>query len=214
MKKILAAGAALLVLTACTHVAPQVTIDSIYEQWQQLDAVSYRMQITESVDNELAGYPSMRIHAKGKSKTRLEIEGEGTVFIVNPERGIEALYYPARNAYVDLAFARGAIAPNQHEQIEQLYAMLRENFEITGNETINGYDAVIVEGTIDGQLQKLWISTEHALPVKMQSYDEQGSLLIGVEFVDIATQPLHDQIFELPMNAEEIPITDFLGSLQ
>ncbi len=218
MKKIALVAIAAVILTGCL---PQgtpsktQTLQSLKNDWKKIESLQYDIVVVKSPEGQ-EQTPPMKFYSKNRTKTRVEatVQGVESVFITNDETGASYIYYPEQKNYIDVSAIGQQSQKSQTELLDDLYADLEQGFEITGSEEVHGYDAYILEGTSEGVVQKVWIAKKLAVPIKIQTFDETGELVMDVEMQNISREKLSDELFSVPADAQAVSLIDMFGGLE
>lgn len=222
MKKLLPIILLALTLTGCSFsfkkpVSVDSEIKSIADNWQKVHDISYTVHIVKQKEQSgatIAG--DFKIFVKDKTKSRIEIEQDGkqAVFVNDPAKKLSFIYFPESKLYYQTnAFADGAASQNLNltQRLDDIYSQLGSAFKVDGKETINGQPAIILKTKSDaGAIEKIWIREEDSVPLKFQNYDVSGELIYDLEFQNISTETLSDDLFVLPADAKSSSLDDLL----
>lgn len=218
MKKIALVAIAAVVLTGCL---PQgtpsktQTLESLKNDWKKIESLQYDIVVVKSPEGQ-EQTPPMKFYSKNRTKTRVEatVQGVDSVFITNDDAGTSFIYYPGQGTFIDVSAIGQQSQKSQTELVDELYADLAEGFEITGSEEVNGYDSYVLEGESEGVSQKVWIAKKLAVPIKIQTFDEAGELVMDVEMQNISREKLDDALFTIPEDAQAVSLMDMFGGLE
>jgi outer membrane lipoprotein-sorting protein len=199
------------VLVGCSH-ASEVTIESLARDFEKVSSLKYDMEVhvLEYEDQETQGQHAT-LYIKDDTQVRLDSTGpQGSLRVIsNSNTGESSMYFPEAHSYYTIS--QDPQTFEQTENVNEFFKVLEENFEITGNETLDGVDVVVLEGVFEGERQKLWIDATIPYPVKVQTIDSQGNIRDEIRILNISTEELDESIFEIPEEAQEIGIDALFG---
>ena len=133
-----------------------VTLKSIYNKIQKINTFSYEIK-----DNlEVNGAQNLKIYVKNyndpqrrKIKIVVPAQNGENYLIENNETGLNVIYSPATNIYVD-SRDFGQI---YFDAIEHDYYKFLKDYTLTGEESVNDLPAYIIEKEGDNGTEKLWL---------------------------------------------------------
>lgn len=192
------------------------TIDDVYDAWIGVTDLSYEMHILKS-SGEVPGEDqasSFTLYTKDKTKTRMEVAmgDEQSVFISDVDGGVNILYYPTTNSYIDFGPGEEGQESTTSE-LDGMYEELRNGFTVDGHEALNGKDTFKIKGKSEGVDQLIWVDAELLLPVKFQTLTTLGAVSDDVELTNLSVDTLSDELFVVPADATEAGFEEFLQGL-
>lgn len=213
---------AVMLLTGCSfgigksdNLDPQVK--KIINNWKAVTNLTYDVNIVkqkDQTDNSITG--TFKVYTKDRVKTRVEIlsEGKQAVFVNDSAKNLSFIYFPETKVYYQTnAFADGAASSNLSvsQRLDDVYTQLGTTFKVVGKEDIHGVTALVLENKqTSGALEKIWISEAQSVPLKFQNYNEKGELIYDIEFTNISTAVLSDDLFTMPADAKSSSLDDLL----
>ncbi|MFZ7102915.1 MAG: LolA family protein [Peptococcaceae bacterium] len=145
---------------------------------------------------------------KGKKfRNEITIEGETLIMIVDFDKEESYQYIPAENMAIKMDISEAADLyqdPEEYLENEDF-----QNAQIIETTTYEGLKCqVVFHEDPDGTATKLWVSEEYGIPLRIEEVDHEGGQT-QVEYKNIKTGPLSDNLFQLPAGVE---VTD-MGQL-
>ncbi len=164
------------------------------------------------VDNASCRYDMTVNPASGDSQTvtawmkgdnvRIEgsLQGQSGVYLLNRGDRTARLYLPDRGQAMKINYEQvSQMTPTPSEESQSGESQdIESDYSITGSETIQGRNTVIVESN-DGAT-KMWMWTQNGLPLKTENVTEGGTSVTEVTSIDCGSIP--DDKFSLPEGVE------------
>lgn len=195
---------------------PNLTsIDDIYKQWKTYKNLSYELRVVQhGGEAATQDQGAVKFSTKGLDRSRIEVvtNGEPSVMIYNAQKKLNILYYPNSKQFINTGFdEKSGSKVNLGQEIDDFYSQIKDGYKIIGHEEIAGQPALVLDGPADSNdKQKVWVSAETALPLKLQTFDAAGKVVDDYEFVNHSTGELPDELFEQPADATEVSFAEFL----
>jgi len=174
------------------------SLSDILGKGADIDSIKYDMSIT------MTGVPAVKATVwQKKQKMREEITTEGITMVVifDMDENVMYMYYPEQNMAMEMVVDEGTMPESPLEDSSEI---LENNPNITGTETIDGKDCVVVTYEVPGEgNMKMWIWKEKGFPIKMEMVTSQGTTTIEFSNIDLSDIP--DSAFKLPDDVTIIP---------
>ncbi len=168
---------------------------SVLAKVEEVRSLSYDLVVSEPQADFTAEFRQKG----GKIKMEMVVDNEKVINIIDAEKEVAYAYFPAHNIATKLTLAHteevleGAVK-------EYAETILRYNPVVVGSETVEGKDTIVVEYFAEGEEVKMWIWKDHGLPIKIETYTDEGVSQAWIRNVDFSDIP--DDMFELPAGVE------------
>jgi len=213
---------AAFLLTGCVASNRPVTFEEITKEWSRTNNISYEILAKKGEGVAPEGSPDayVRYFSKDKNKTRMEanIDGRQTVFITNEPDGLDVMYYPEGNYYLNVgAFGEGgASASGIAKTLDLFYANLEAQYTIDGEGVVQGRPAArlvkkpeVTEDVAD----IIFIDKKLLFPTEIIVLDDSGAVKSDVELQNVSKKLIPADYFMLPKDAVERDILDVYKEL-
>lgn len=183
-------------------------IPAVFVFFFALMATASAVEFSADMTTEVAGMKSPgKIYFKDAKTSRTEMTGMMNMVIIT-KHPMSYQLFPNTKRYVVIDLEK-LKAQNPMADVDNFDKWLeKNNFSKTGAETIQGYDCVIYEGSIDTKSDqqgvpktipvKLWYSKKLGYPIKSESDigAPMGKVSSYIENIKTGSQP--DSLFEVP----------------
>lgn len=138
-------------------------------------------------------------YVKGsKMRQEMDLGGMKTVTLMDFSKKVAYTLLPDGKTATKMDLSATATTSSQTpgDQVSSLPA----DAKVIGTETVDGKPATIVQATVSGYTQKIWVWTERGLPLKFEM--NTGSGLVTAQFSNYKFGPQADNLFELPAGVQ------------
>jgi len=168
------------------------TLSTILGRAQNILTMKYTMVVT------MPGVPATStVTWVKKNKMRMEMSAGGiaTVNIIDIDAGVMYTYMPAQNIAMKMSIPQTSESAKQ-----EAGSIAGYNPENLGTESVDGTVCYVFRYSVSGNTEKMWISKDHGLPVKMEITSSQGTIITEFKNYDFSDIP--DSMFELPAGVQ------------
>lgn len=177
--------------------APVDDLATVLSRVDDVDSVKYDIELVSPESRA-----EMHFALKGdRIRSEMTYDGQQGIILIDTAAQTLYNYMPAQN----MAFRMDSLMAQEilgNSLKEQAHGLLSFDPVVVGRETIDGMDCLVVEYSIEGYDNKMWIWERHGLPIKMETTTERGLVQAtahNIEFVE-----LPDSMFELPAGVQII----------
>jgi hypothetical protein len=160
---------------------------------------NYSYDQTITIGNETIASTVYRKDQKMRQETN--VGGQKVVMYLDLATGEIYSYTPATKQAIKLNSGQA----QNSEPIDQVSEKIDPTTKILGEETLNGEETVVVQETVDNNVEKIWISKKYGLPIKIEAQSPTGTMTTeiknlkvgGVTDADV-TLPPEANVMEMP----------------
>lgn len=178
---------------------PSGELGDILGKVSAIDSVTYDTVVTGT------GMPSSTTktwlkNGAQKMKSETTVQGQTSILIVDQGSGLAYSYMPEQNLAIKMDLGTAPESPLEGTGIIQGY-----DPTVTGTETYDGKECLVVEYDAEGVQTKMWLWKEYGFPVKVVTTADGATVTVEYENIDFGAIP--DSVFELPEGVEimELP---------
>ena len=140
----------------------------------------------------------------GKMRMEGAFEGKSMVYLVDADKQLAYMYFPAENTAmeIDLSNAQEAVGESPSEQSG---SVMNYNPVTLGSETLDGKSCSVIEYSAETEKVKMWVWTKYGLPIRTETTTEKGTSVVELKNIDFGS--ISDSMFELPAGVQimEVP---------
>lgn len=182
------------------------TMEDILARAASITSFKYDMVMT------FPGQPTItsKTWVKGENvRSEATAEGQTGVIILNRDKGVAYIYFPAQNIAQKFelppeALGEGAAVPAlgllQVSPAQWAGMMAGKGATAVGSETVEGKECLVIEATLEGQTTKVWVWKKYGLPIRLEASTPQGSMILEYKNLEVVNIP--DDMFELPSGVQ------------
>jgi len=174
---------------------PGETVDEMLARGASIASVKYDMVMASP------GRPAMtaKVWAKGgNTRTEMTYEGRTGIIIVNRDKQVSYMYFPAENTAEKAQIQPGA--PKGFQEISPVeWAEVLADTEpaVVGTESMDRKDCLVVEATDpNGMTMKVWVWKKYGFPIRIEIAFPDGKMTL--EYKNAEGVNIPDDMFELP----------------
>ena len=173
--------------------------------------IYYEMNVT-GMDSENT---ISRMYLKG-SKMRAESEVMGQTFVMI--HGEDALYILDDSTKTAMKMPLGENVEGEQDTFTMddfTNDVDETDMTYVGKEMLNGVSCHVGESTKleEGYHVKMWLHEEYGFPMKMESYNKDGSEAFVMEVTDFKVGDLSDALFEVPEDYEIVDMGNLIPTV-
>jgi len=142
-----------------------------------------------------------KMWVKGQnSRMELTQEGQTMVAIVNMDKQVAYIYFPAQNMATKMSIQGGAPTVMSQSLVALSGFLAAASPSVVGTEKWDGKDCLIIETTDGGQTIKVWVWKKYGCPVRLEVPSPGGTMMMEYKNIDFGNIP--DSMFELPAGVQ------------
>ena len=186
-------------------------LKDLFGSGKDMAEIYYEMNVT-GMDSENT---ISRMYLKG-SKMRAESEVMGQTFVMI--HGEDALYILDDSTKTAMKMPLGENVEGEQDTftMDDFTSDVDEtDMTYVGKEMLNGVSCHVVESTKleEGYHVKMWLHEEYGFPMKMESYNKDGSEAFVMEVTDFKVGDLSDALFEVPEDYEIVDMGNLIPTV-